>query len=58
MSAQRRLYRSYIMMSMLYLFFACAGILAAYVREGKEAEIQKQAVYENNACSTDIELNF
>ena len=43
---------------MLYLFWAFCGFLAAYVREDKEKEERKYAVFAAEVDNTDIELKF
>ncbi|MBQ8408971.1 MAG: hypothetical protein IJY39_08920 [Clostridia bacterium] len=43
---------------MLYLFWTCVGLLAAYIREAREAEDRKLADYARDDDNTDIELRF
>ncbi len=43
---------------MLYLFWAMAGLLSAYVREGRGREERKLTEFENEAHATDVEMRF
>lgn len=43
---------------MLYLFFVCCGLLAGYVREGRETEMRSRAVFASEFDNADVELRF
>jgi len=43
---------------MLYLFFVCCGLLAGYVREGRELEKRNAAVFASESDNADVELRF
>ena len=45
-------------MRMLYLFWAVAGLIAAYVREGREINDKHEAELANEIYSSDVELIF
>ena len=43
---------------MLYLFWAVAGLIAAYVREGRELNDKHKAELADEIDSSDVELIF
>lgn len=43
---------------MLYLFWACAGLLAGYVREGRELDESHRSELSSSEDNTDVELIF
>ena len=45
-------------MRMLFLFWACAGLLSGFVREGRDKEIKIMTAFSEDQDMTDLELRF
>ena len=45
-------------MRMLFLFWACAGLLSGFVREGRDREIRLLSGFSENCDRTELELRF
>jgi len=43
---------------MLYLFWAAAGLLAGYVRVGREEELRNKKEFSDNQTNVDAEVRF
>jgi hypothetical protein len=45
-------------MRMLFLFWACAGLLSGFVREGRDREIRLLSGFSEICDRTELELRF